>query len=75
MTEIFTHEVDLPPGVYGAVTPCFNGYKIFVDKKLNRDNRHKAYMQALECICNNYFAKHDVQQITWEAHNNEVSFN
>lgn len=68
MTDIYTYEVDLPPSVYGAVTPYLNGYKVFINKKLNRDNQHKAYLNMMAHINNNSFKKHDVQRIESEVH-------
>jgi hypothetical protein len=69
MDDIFVYYVDLPCRVHEAVTPCFGGYTVYLNRKDDPFRQQKAYEHALKHIENNDFEKTDVQQIESEAHN------
>lgn len=68
MDNIYTYIVDLPPHITEMVTPCFDGYTIYLDASLSPYGREKAFKHAMWHIRNNDFEKYDVQQIESEAH-------
>lgn len=72
MTEIFVYLVDLPDRIDEMVTPCLDGYTIYLNAKLTYRGRIKAYMHALEHVERNDWDKTEVQQIEYEAHKEET---
>lgn len=53
MTEdVYVYLVDFPDGIREAVTPCLGGYTVYIDEKLDRDSRMRAYEHALRHIEN-----------------------
>ena len=67
MTDnIYVYMVNLPPGVSEAVTPCFDGYTIYIADRLDEIGQRKAYCHALRHIYNGDFNKTNVQEIEWE---------
>lgn len=71
MDNVFTYIVDLPARINETVTPCLDGYTVYINCNLDREQQQKAYMHAVAHIMNNDFEKYDVQQIESEAHGNE----
>lgn len=68
MDNIYVYHIGLPDGIREMVTPCLDGFTVYIDKNLDEWSRQKAYNHAVEHITNNDFCKADVQQIEWEAH-------
>ncbi len=69
MTDnIYIYMVNLPSGINEAVTPCSDGYTIYIDDKLSPEGKRKAYDHALYHITNHDFEKSDVNLIEIEAH-------
>jgi len=73
MDDIFIYLIDLPPKVDEAVTPCFEGYTVYINRNLSKDRQMMAYVHALKHISRNDFEKLDVQVIESAAHKNSVS--
>lgn len=69
MDNIFTYFVKLPDGIDEVVMPCIDGYTIYIDSNLSKQQQINAYYHALHHIRNHDFEKHDVQQIEADAHN------
>lgn len=69
MDNLFTYLIDLPPTINEAVTPCLDGYTIYINKNLTRDGQLKAYAHALHHITHNDFELPNVQAIEFHAHN------
>lgn len=69
MDDVFTYLIDLPPKINEAVTPCLDGYTIYINRNLSKDKQIKAYLHALHHIMNCDFERSNVQQIESEAHN------
>lgn len=68
MDNVYTYVVNMPPKVHEFVTPCADGYTIYIDEKLSHDARLKAYDHAMHHIRDGDFDKDDVQSIETNAH-------
>jgi hypothetical protein len=68
MDELYVYYVDLPGKIHEMVTPCYDGYTIYIADRLDEIGQRKAYCHALRHIYNGDFNKTDVQSIEWEAH-------
>lgn len=68
LSNIFVYPVDLPCNVHEAVTPCADGYTIYINQKLSYEQRQKAFIHALKHIVGDDFSKTDVQSIEAQAH-------
>ena len=68
MDDIFVYFVPLPSSIHEMVTPCADGYTIYIADWLDQDHRIKAYEHALAHIRNNDFEKDNVQEIEMVAH-------
>ena len=68
MDDIFVYCVDLPDGINEMVTPCFEGYTVYIDIKLDILRRRKAFRHALKHIIRRDFEKGIVSSIEREAH-------
>lgn len=66
--DVFVYLVDLPDGINEMVTPCRDGYTIYIDARLDLAHRQKAYEHAMWHIEHDDFQKTDVQQIEHAAH-------
>lgn len=69
MDRIHIYLVDLPCKVHEMVTPCLDGYTIYLNARLSDQGRMEAYSHALNHILNNDFEKDDVQIIESEVRN------
>lgn len=56
MDDIYTYVVPLPPKVNEMVTPCIDGYTVYISDRLDREGQKKAYAHAVEHIKNNDFS-------------------
>lgn len=70
--NVYVYIVDLPDQVNEMVTPCFDGYTIYLNAKLTYRGRVNAYMHALEHVRRNDWNKSNVQIIEKEAHDGTV---
>lgn len=71
MTDnVHVYIVDLPDGINEMVTPCSDGYTIYIDDKLSDTGKRDAYRHALYHITNHDFERYDVNEIEVEAHQN-----
>lgn len=66
MVNIYTYLIEMP--VREAVRPCCDGFTVYINASLSREQREQAYMHALQHIINGDFEKEDVQAIETEAH-------
>jgi len=57
-----------------TVTPCLDGYTIYINQNLDRTNQKKAYLHALRHIMGNDFEKFDFQKIEHLAHCSEEAY-
>ena len=71
MDDYFVREVVLPDGVKGATIPDENGdYNIYLNKRLSREGRIKAYIHEIEHIKKGHFVN---DQKTVEEKESEVN--
>ena len=70
MAEIYVYVVELPFGINEMVTPCIDGYTIYISDRLDMDHARKAYEHALFHINNLDFEKDNVNRIEAQAHEN-----
>ena len=73
MDSIYVYQIKLPPQIKEMVTPCEDGYTVYIDRDLDRETQLKAYHHALEHIKNNDFAsEEDIQAIEAKAHGKPI---
>lgn len=63
MDKIYIYLVDLPCKVHEIVTPCFDGYTVYLNAKLSEVGRQEALDHALWHINNNDFEKENIQEV------------
>ena len=63
--DIFVYFIDIPGNVNEMVTPCFGGYTVYIDCKLDREHRIKAYRHAIKHIKRGDFEKNKDLQDTF----------
>lgn len=68
MVELFTYYTNLPKGINEMVAPCYDGYTIYIDRRLSKEGQHKALCHAMKHIINKDFHKSDVSSIENTAH-------
>lgn len=68
MDEIYVYCVPLPASIHEIVTPCADGYTVYIADWLDDQKRLEAYNHALRHITNHDFERTDVQQIEGECH-------
>lgn len=66
--NVYVYIVDLPNRVNEMVTPCSDGFTIYLNARLSYQDRVRAYHHAMKHIDRNDFEKEDVQKIEKEAH-------
>ena len=66
--DIYVYLVDLPPAVPEMVSPCSDGYTIYLNARLAYADRVKAYLHALGHVERNDWEKANVQEIEKDAH-------
>lgn len=68
MDRIFYYIVDMPNKTREMVTPCQDGYTVYINENLSPEGRKEAFRHALWHIRNNDFEKENVQDIEAKAH-------
>jgi hypothetical protein len=68
MDDVFTYFVPLPDGIHEMVTPCADGFTVYIDSDLDEAHRIRAYNHAIRHIMRGDFEKENVQEIEEEAH-------
>jgi hypothetical protein len=70
LTEnIYVYLLNLPRGISEAVTPCPDGYTVYIDSKLDRDSQIRAYNHAIGHIENgDLYSDESADQIEAYAH-------
>ena len=53
MDNIYIYLVDLPVAVHEMVTPCCDGYSVYINARLSQIGMEQAYRHALSHIENN----------------------
>ena len=70
MPDAYTYFVLLPDGITEMVAPCPDGYTIYIDLRLDEQQRINAYNHALRHILSGDFERLDAQEIEENAHFN-----
>ena len=68
MDNIYIYYVDLPNNVKEIITPCYDGYTVYINKRLPREAKKRAYNHAVRHIQRDDFHKTDVQAIEYQNH-------
>lgn len=68
MDEIYIYGADLPDGVNEVVTPCADGYTVYLANRLDRTGRIKAFFHAVDHILGGDFYGGVVQSMESERH-------
>lgn len=68
MDDIYVYTVRLPDGFREMVTPCLDGYTVYLDDRLDRTGRIREYRHAVRHIQNHDFERYGVQDIETDAH-------
>ena len=68
MDNIYVYVVDLPPHVHEMITPCADGFTVYLDARLSRIGQMRAYDHALRHIKQNDFDRQNVQHIEFYTH-------
>ena len=68
MDDVYIYTIDLPPTIKETVTPCVDGYTVYINRNLDELSRLKALYHALSHITGGDFCKQDVQQIEFDTH-------
>lgn len=68
MGDVYIYIVDLPDRVDEMVTPCIDGYTVYLNARLSYAGRVRAYLHAMRHIERNDFEEANVQEIETETH-------
>ena len=68
MDDIFVYFVDLPNNINEMVTPCADGYTVYINARIGRENALRAFEHAVGHILHNDFEKANVGEIEAIAH-------
>ncbi|HAB94851.1 MAG TPA: hypothetical protein DCF49_08895 [Lachnospiraceae bacterium] len=68
MGDVYIYIVDLPDRVDEMVTPCIDGYTVYLNARLSYAGRVRAYLHAMRHIERNDFEGANVQEIETETH-------
>ena len=71
MADVFVYYTDLPEHIHEMVSPCWEGYTVYIDKNLSEEMRINAFLHAVGHIYQNDFEKADVAMIEKEAHGDD----
>lgn len=68
MDDVFIYFVPLPNKVHEMITPCIEGYTIYLNCNDDQQTNEKSLIHALSHISNDDFEKENVQSIESNAH-------
>lgn len=72
MDNIYTYRVEIPGGKEAAVTPCADGYTVYIDSRLDDAHAIRAYQHELAHILHDDFdSDKTADQIEMERHKGE----
>jgi len=66
--SVYVYIIDLPDHINEMVTPCLDGFTIYLNARLSYHDRVRAYHHAMRHIDRNDFEKNNVQEIEKDAH-------
>ena len=69
MTDnIYVYLIDMPVSISEAVTPCCDGFTIYLNSRLSQAAQEKSFRHAMWHIEHNDFERDDIQEIETAAH-------
>ena len=68
MDNVYVYFVSLPSTIHEMVTPCVDGYTVYINSEDDNEMQKESYLHALCHIQNNDFEKYDPNKIEEEAH-------
>lgn len=69
MDDVYVYFAELPPHINEIITPCPDGYTVYISTRLSMDERISTYMHALSHITSGDFDRElDVQEIEYMRH-------
>lgn len=71
MDDIYVYVVNLPDHIDEMVTPCEDGYTVYINKKLSEHRASLALRHAIGHVARCDWARDDIQNIEREAHHDE----
>lgn len=69
--DIYVYPADLPIGTHEMVSPCADGYTVYVNTRYTREAQLGAYLHAVKHVEGRDWEKDNVQDIEVRAHNRE----
>lgn len=73
MDDVFIYYVNFPDDVKEMVMPCFDGFTLYINERLPREAKIRAYNHAMRHIASGDFEKHNVNDIEISAHRKGVT--
>ena len=67
MEDVYVYMQQLPDGLKSFVTPCADGYTVYIDPRLDKESQIKAFKHEIEHIARNDFESTAVQVIERET--------
>ncbi len=74
MDDVFVYYVAMPPHIKEFVSPCLDGYTVYINDQLSKEEQLSAYYHAMVHIVNHDFEKYDVQQLEMAAHYVNINY-
>lgn len=68
MDNVFVYLIDMPIATKEMITPCADGYTVYINARLSKTQQQSAYLHAMTHIRNNDFEDYDVQKVELRAH-------
>lgn len=69
MDNIYVYLADFPRNINELVSPCADGYTVYINSSLSKDKQIASYYHALAHIVSGDFEKEaDVQEIEYARH-------
>ena len=69
MTNTFVYIVDMPSGIHEIVTPCPDGYTIYLNAADTKERQQESYRHAIMHSTDDDFSRDKVALIESVAHN------
>jgi len=68
MDNVFVYLIDMPIATKEMITPCADGYTVYINARLSKAQQQSAYLHAMRHIKNKDFEDYDVQKVELRAH-------
>lgn len=69
MDDVYVYLIDMPDNIHEFVTPCTDGYTLYINRNLSERKRFEAYRHAVKHIQSGDFEKNcNVDTVEVMAH-------